>query len=400
MTWLARLRHNAANPSWEKSAAVRDPRYKKLADILIDYSTHVQPGEKVLIEASAIPSEMISTVIEKCVEKGALPFVDVRDMRVHRTLLKHATGEQMQLLGEFEMVRMKAMDAYIGLRGLDNTTETSDVPQDRMAIYLQHVAHPVHFEQRVNYTKWVVLRWPTQAMAQLAGMSTEAFEDFYFDVCTLDYAKMGKACEALKVRMEACDQVRLLGPRKTDLTFSIKAIPAIPCVGDMNIPDGECFTAPVRDSVNGVIHFNAPTIYQGQPFDDIRLEFSQGKCVSATGSDTNAVNGILDTDDGARYVGEFSIAFNPYILKPMRDILFDEKIAGSIHFTPGQAYDMADNGNRSKVHWDMVLIQREDYGGGEVYFDGELIRKDGLFVPDDLQALNPEALLGAATKAG
>jgi len=371
---------------------MRDPRMRKLASLLVGYSTAVKPGDRVLIQASAVPSEMLSTLVEAVVEKGGMPFVDLSDSRVQRTVLCNMTEEQARIQGDWELYRMKLMNVYIGVRGSLNTSEQGDVPKDLRKLYLEHVDHPVHFEQRVKHTRWVVLRWPTPSMAQLAAMSTDAFEDFYFDVCTMDYARMARACEALKNRMNRTDRVRLVGPKDTDLEFSIKDIPAIPCVGDMNIPDGECFTAPVRESVNGCIHYNAPTIYQGQAFDDIRLEFRDGRCVRATGSDTDGVNAVLDTDEGARYVGEFSIAFNPFILTPMRDILFDEKIAGSIHFTPGQAYEEADNGNRSKVHWDLVLVQRPDYGGGEIYFDGELVRKDGLFVTEDLAGLNPDAL--------
>jgi aminopeptidase len=242
-------------------------------------------------------------------------------------------------------------------------------------------------DQRVKKTKWVVLRWPSPSMAQLAGMSTEAFEDFYFDVCTLDYRKLQPGMKALKKLMESTDRVEIRG-RDTDLRFSIKGIPAIVCGGDRNIPDGEVFTAPVRQSVEGHVTFNAPTIYQGTAFDGIRLEFRQGKVVRATGNETKTLNRILDSDAGARYIGEFSLAFNPYILRPMRDILFDEKIAGSFHFTPGQAYEEADNGNRSQVHWDMVHIQRPEYGGGEVRFDGKVIRRDGEFLPTALKSLN------------
>ena len=240
-------------------------------------------------------------------------------------------------------------------------------------------------------TKWVVLRYPNPAMAQNAGTSTEAFEKFYFDVCTLDYSKMDRAMDALRARMERADKVRLTG-KGTDLTFSIKGIPAIKCAGHMNIPDGEVYTAPVKDSVNGVITYNAPTLENGIRHENVRLVFKDGKIVGATSSDTAALNAVLDTDEGARYVGEFAIGVNPYVTKPMLDILFDEKISGSIHFTPGCSYDDAFNGNKSSVHWDMVLIQTPEWGGGEIYFDGELIRKDGLFVPDDLKCLNPEAL--------
>jgi len=242
-------------------------------------------------------------------------------------------------------------------------------------------------DQRVKRTKWVVLRWPTPSMAQLAGMSTEAFEDFFFDVCTLDYRKLQPGMKALKGLMERTDRVQIKGPG-TDLNFSIKGIPAVICGGDRNIPDGEVFTAPVKESVEGQLTFNAPSIYQGTAFDGIQLNFQRGKIVKASSNETKKLNKILDSDAGARYIGEFSLGFNPRVFQPMRDILFDEKIAGSFHFTPGQAYEEADNGNRSQVHWDMVSIQRPDYGGGEIYFDGKLIRKNGEFLPKQLRSLN------------
>jgi aminopeptidase len=230
-------------------------------------------------------------------------------------------------------------------------------------------------------------------MAQLAQMSTAAFEDFYFRVCTMDYGRMARAMAPLKELMEATDRVRLVA-EGTDLAFSIAGIPAVPCDGKLNIPDGEVFTAPVRDSVEGTIQFNAPTIYDGVTHETVRLEFAGGKVVGATSSETDHLNRVLDTDEGARYVGEFAIGFNPHITRPMKDILFDEKIAGSIHFTPGNAYDEAFNGNRSQVHWDLVLRMDPAVGGGEVWFDDRLIRKDGRFVVPELEDLNPERLVG------
>lgn len=368
-----------------------DPRMRRLADVLVGYSTKVQPGERALIDAYDIPPEMTAVLIERVTEAGGLPFVNTHQGMVRRKLVMQATDEQMEIMGRHALEFMKDMQCYIAVRGGQNVTEMADVPDAKMKVYEQH--HKPVLDYRVSKTKWCVLRWPSPSMAQQASMSTEQFEDFYFDVCTLDYAKMARAEGPLKERMERTDKVRLVGPKDTDLTFSIKGIAAIPCVGDRNIPDGECFTAPVRDSVNGVIHFNAGTIYHGKPFDDIRLVFKDGKVVEATSSDTKALNDILDTDEGARYVGEFSLGFNPHITRAMRDILFDEKIRGSIHFTPGQAYEEADNGNRSKIHWDMVLIQSEEFGGGEMWFDDELIRKDGRFVPEYLHGLNPENLL-------
>ena len=372
---------------------MKDPRVAKLADVLIGYSTQVLPGEKVLVEAYDVPDDVVTALVARIVQAGGLPFVTVKSNKVLRALYNSATEEQMRLTGEFERARMAQMDAYVGVRGADNSTEMSDVPDERMKLYRSLWWNPVHSETRVPKTKWVVLRWPTPAMAQQAGMSTEAFEDFYFDVCTFDYAKLDPVIEPLKALMDRTDRVRLTGPG-TDLAFSIKDIPTIPCTGRANVPDGEIFTAPVRDSVNGTIAFNTATIYQGTVFEGVTLRFENGRIVEATaaGGTTDALNQILDSDEGARYVGEFSLGFNPYVLQPMKDILFDEKIAGSFHFTPGGAYDEAFNGNRSVVHWDMVFIQRPEFGGGDVFFDDVLIRHDGLFVPDDLLPLNPENL--------
>ena len=368
-----------------------DPRYDKLASNLINHSICLQKGEKVLIEAFDLPETMVIALVRAARKAGGVPLVTLKNNHVLRELYREATEEQMQLCGDVELARMKEMDAYIAIRGSHNIAEFSDVPADRMQLYQSHWLQPVHFQERVPNTRWVVLRWPSPSMAQQAEMSTEEFEDFYFEVCCLDYAKMGKAIAPLKELMERTDQVRITGP-DTDLRFSIKDIPAIACCGDRNIPDGECFTAPVKDSIEGYIHFNARTLYNGTIFSDVRLEFKDGKVVDATGSDDARLNEILDSDEGARYVGEFALAFNPFIQEPMLDILFDEKIAGSFHFTPGNAYDEADNGNRSDVHWDMVMIQRPEHGGGEIHFDDVLIRKDGLFVLPELEGLNPENL--------
>ncbi len=370
---------------------VKDPRIQKLADVLIHYSTELKSGENVLIEAWDVPEPLVQALIRTVAEVGARPYVWQRQSIVMRELLLHSSNEQLKLVGEMELAWMKKMDAYIGIRGGLNINEMSDVPQEKKKSYQELILKPVHLEQRVNHTKWVVLRYPTSSFAQQAGMSTDAFEDFFFDVCTMDYAKMEKAMLPLHELMEKTGQVHIKGPG-TDLRFSIKKIPAILCQGKHNIPDGEVFTAPVKDSVEGTIAYNVPTIYQGITFSDVKFRFEKGKIIEATADKTDQLNEILDTDEGARYIGEFAIGFHPHITKPMLDILFDEKIAGSFHFTPGQAYEEADNGNQSTVHWDLVNIQTAEMGGGEIYFDGELIRKDGEFVLNQLHGLNPENL--------
>ena len=364
---------------------MHDDRLEKLAKLLVEYSIRLKRNETVLIEAFDIPDEMTIALIRAVRKAGGVPFAQTYYTRVNRALALEASDRQLNLMASHELTRMKKMNAYIAVRGSNNITELSDVPPQKMKLIGRKMRRVQ--DQRVKKTKWVVLRWPTPSMAQLAGMSTEAFEDFYFDVCTLDYRKLLPGMKALKRLMEKTDRVQIKGPG-TDLRFSVKGIPAVICGGDRNIPDGEVFSCPVKDSVEGHVTFNAPSIYQGTAFDGIRLEFKSGKIVDATSNETQKLNKILDSDPGARYIGEFSLGFNPRVFQPMRDILFDEKIAGSFHFTPGQAYEEADNGNRSQVHWDMVNIQRPDYGGGEICFDGKLLRKNGKFLPNQLHSLN------------
>src|SRR5881398_3113527 len=364
---------------------MHDDRFDKLARLLVEYSIRLKRNETVLIEAFDIPDEMTVALIRAARKAGGIPLAQTYHTRVNRALALEASNRQLNLMASYELARMKKMNAYIAVRGSHNVTELADVPPEKMKLIGKKM-RPVQ-DQRVKKTKWVVLRWPTPSMAQLAGMSTEAFEDFYFEVCTLDYRKLQPGMKALKGLMEKTDRVEIKGPG-IDLRFSIKGIPAVICGGDRNIPDGEVFSCPVKGSVEGHVTFNTPSIYQSVGFDSIRLDFENGKIVDATSNETKKLNKILDSDPGARYIGEFSLAFNPRILQPMRDILFDEKIAGSFHFTPGQAYEEADNGNRSQVHWDMVSIQRPDYGGGEIYFDGKLVRKNGKFLPSQLHSLN------------
>lgn len=366
-----------------------DPRYTELARLLVRYSTALRPGDKVLLDMIDVPDDFCIELMREARAVEAIPLIEVRRTRVNREIVRETNSEHAALVRDLEMYRMKRVQAYIAIRGSDNATENADVPSGCLALYSKTMRPVLNY--RVNKTRWCVLRWPTPSMAQAAGMSTEAFENLYFDVCTMDYRKMAKAMVPLHERMKLADRVRIVSPG-TELEFSIKGIGAKMCKGDRNIPDGEVFSCPVKTSVNGCIQFNTPTLYSGTRFENVRLEFEKGKIVSADSNNTKRLNEILNTDPGARFTGEFSLGFNPYIENPMCDILFDEKIAGSLHLTPGQAYEECDNGNRSAVHWDMVLIQRPEWGGGEVWFDSELIRKDGVFLPKDLKPLNPQNL--------
>ncbi len=370
---------------------MKDPRLTQLANNLINYSLKVRKGDRILIENTGVETEFVTALVAAAYEAGGQPFVWLREPAVTRALLMGMTQEQNEHWAANDAAFMSTMQCYIGIRAGDNATELSDVPAERMSIHAQCYSNKVHGQIRVPDTRWVVLRYPSPSMAQSANMSTEAFEDFYFNVCNLDYSKMDAAMEALKVRMDKTDIVRIVGPG-TDISFSIRGIPTVKCAGELNIPDGELFTAPVRDSVNGTIAYNTQSLQEGDVYEKIVFTFKDGKIIAATSNLPEKINAILDRDEGARYVGEFAIGVNPYINTPMLDTLFDEKIAGSFHFTPGRCYDDASNGNKSSIHWDLVMIQTPEYGGGEMYFDGELIRKDGRFVPEDLHVLNPENL--------
>ena len=371
-----------------------DERIKKLAKVLVHHSCRVQKGEKVYLNyVGADTKPLARQLMKEIYEAGGIPFPHFTDPQMEREMLLGCTAEQLQLMAEIDGAEMAKMDCYIGIRGGENVSEKADVPAEKLNLYEKYYSTPVHGNIRVPKTKWVVLRYPNASMAQLSNTSQEAFEDFYFDVCTVDYAKMAKAMEPLVKYMERTDKVRITGPG-TDLTFSIKDIPVIPCSGECNIPDGEIFTAPVRESINGTLTYNTPSAFQGFTYENISFEFKDGKIVKATANDTERINKVLDIDEGARYIGEFAIGVNPYVLHPMKDTLFDEKIQGSIHITPGRCYENeAPNGNHSAIHWDLVLIQRPEYGGGEMYFDDVLVRKDGRFVVPELEGLNPENLM-------
>ncbi|MFT4639091.1 MAG: aminopeptidase [Verrucomicrobiales bacterium] len=362
-----------------------DPRIKKLARQLVTHSTRMQAGEHLLVDAFDVPAEVPIALIQAAREVGAYPHVQLHDSQVTRELASVAEEARLDVLSKGNLSQMRAMDAYIAVRGSHNINEMSDIDPDVMKDVMKKARKVLNY--RVNHTRWCVLRWPNPSMAQQAGMSTSAFEDFYFKVCLLDYQKLMPAMEALKKRMDAAKDVHITGPG-TDLKFSIKGIPSIVCGGTHNIPDGEVFTAPVKNSIEGTLSYNAPSIYQGTAFDNVKFRFEKGRIVEATANNTEKLNEILDSDAGARYIGEFAIGFNREIKHPMRDILFDEKIGGSFHFTPGQCYEQAANGNSSQIHWDLVCIQRDDYGGGEIVFDGEVIRRNGKFLPKDLKALN------------
>lgn len=368
-----------------------DSRVKKLSRLLTGYSCGLQPGEKVLIEYEGKETRtLVRQLIRDVYGLGAVPFVAERDASVLREVLMEASGEQLELQYGLELQRMEQMDAFIGIRGGDNIAELSDVPPEKLQLY-DRLTLPVD-EQRVNGTKWVILRYPNPSMAQLAGKSLAGFEDFFFDVCTMDYGRMSQAMDELAALMNRTDRVRLAGPG-TDLTFSIKGIPAVKCDGKANIPDGEVYTAPVRDSVNGVIRYNAASEMEGFVYENVRFEVENGKIIRA-----EAQRHGEDQPSAGR--GRRSQVFrrvchrreslcaashegHPLRRKDLRQLSFD---AGAGLRRRGQRKPVSDS--LGSGHGAAGGL----WPGGEIWFDDVLIRKDGRFVIDGLRPLNPENL--------
>ena len=368
---------------------MNDVRISKIAENLISYSLDVQAGEHIMVMVVDQGEELAKELVKQLYAKGAFPHVRIQRPSLQREWMKGLSEAQAVQLAEWESPFWHGMHGFIAIYGLTNDCEMSDVPEEKSRIYGRAFEDIFHYVD--NRSKGVRINYPTASLAQKANMSTEAFTQFYFDVCAMDYRRMYEACLPLHELMDRTDKVRITGPG-TELTFSIKDIGTKIAAGKRNVPDGEVYTSPVRESIQGTITYNTPSNYKGTTFENVRFTFQHGKIVEATANHTEKLNEILDSDEGARYIGEFAIAFNPYILNPMGDILFDEKIAGSFHLTPGRAYEAADNGNRSIIHWDLISIQLPEYGGGEIWFDDVLIRKDGLFVHSALLGLNPDRL--------
>ena len=363
-------------------------KLNKLAKTIVNYSLKLKENSKVLVSFTKEAEPLVEELVKEAQLVKAIMVLNMYSPKLNSLLAEKNNDERIELIRKTKEFEVNNYDAFIAINYTYNDYETKNVPQE-IRIKLGKATEKEN-DIRINQRDWVLLNYPSPVDAFKAKMTTTNFNNFALDVMTVDYAKMAADIKPLKELMEKTDKVRIVSP-KTDLTFSIKNLPAIPCTGDKNIPDGELYTAPIKDSVNGTITYNTPCPYNGNIFTDVSLTFENGKIIKATcNEDDNKLNEIFDTDEGARYVGEFSLGFNPKILYPMGDILYDEKILGSLHFTPGRCYADCDNGNRSSIHWDMVLIQREDFGGGEIYFDDVLIRKNGKFVLDELKVLNYE----------
>lgn len=363
-----------------------------LAKNFLTQANKLQPGQKLWLEYQGEGAKPLVMACEAEIRKmGGIPHVAARGSQFVNEIVKESDAD-LEKLGQGDLATMKGMNAYIRICDIGDEGMIAASLEDQAR--LRAVLKPMT-DQRVNNTRWLVVQAPTNAFAQACKMELPAFEQFYKDACLFDYSRMYKPAKVLVDLMTQARDVKIIG-KQTNLTFSIAGIGAKECYGERNIPDGECYTAPVAGTTNGTVLFG-PSKYLGKDFTQIYLEYSEGKIIKAVGGtdqETADLNKILDMDEGSRRPGEFAIAFHPLISEPVGEILFDEKIRESWHMANGAAYEgKTDNGNRSKNHWDKVQIQRESRGGGEIWFDGRLIRKDGIFVAPELLDLNPDRLL-------
>ncbi len=371
-----------------------DNRNIKLAHNVVNNSINLKEGDNLLVEVIGEDGlDLANEIINQAKKIHATPTLNLIKYGQLKNFLINATNSEIIEYGKKDFSRMKKMQAYIGISAPKSDNSLEGVSQEKLEIYNKYYTALVHLEQRVKHTKWCILRYPNQYFANKNNMTLDEAKDFYYNVCNVDYNKMKNEMEPLKKLMNKTDKVHIIAP-ETDLSFSIRGIPAEKYYGTFNIPDGEVATCPIKNSVNGYITYNTKTKYNDIIFENIRFDFIDGKIVKATAKEnTKELNDILDVDEGARYIGEFAFGLNPYINNTMCDTLFDEKINGSFHFTPGMALEESDNGNRSAIHWDIVKILRKEFGGGEIYFDNILIMKDGNFVLEELKGLNAKNLI-------
>lgn len=361
-------------------------RVKRLAEIIVHHSLKVKEKERVLITYQAMEAlPLVKAIIKEVLRVHGVVEYDYQDQSLNNYVRENLTDDIIKNKTKKIKYEVDNYDCFVKLCYRMSDYYDKNVNSE-MKNKLMASMQP-YKDVQINKRRWVLLNYPSLVDSNKAKMTPDEFYDFAFSTMTVDYDKMYRDMLPLKKLMEKTERVRIVGP-KTDISFRIKGLPAVICAGEYNIPDGECFTAPIKDSVNGTITYNVASPYDGELFENISLTFKNGKIVDFNSSNKAKMQKIFDTDPGARYIGEFSLGLNPVIMNPMGDILYDEKIAGSLHFTPGSSYAECDNGNNSNIHWDLVLIQRPEYGGGEIYFDDKLIRKDGLFVLDELMELN------------
>ncbi|MBI2667269.1 aminopeptidase [Candidatus Woesearchaeota archaeon] len=348
-----------------------DPRVKKAAEILVNYSTQPKKGEYVVINGEINAAPLIMEVYKLVLKRGAFPITHISIPGMSYNYFKMASEFQLKKFPELSMEETKKASVFINIYGSNNTRELTSINPNKMSIR-QKVLEPLKYERLKK--RWVLYEFPTDALAQEADMSLEEFEDFVYNATNIDWKKESKKMHKVYNVMSKGNEVRITH-NDTDLKFNIKGRKFVIADGSYNMPDGEIFTAPVDNSANGYIQFSFPSIYLGREVDGMRLEFKNGEVVKASAKkNEHLLKSLIKMDQGSKRLGEFGIGLNYNIKKNIKQILFDEKIGGTIHLALGSAYKECNGINKSGLHWDMIKDLRN---GGKVYLDGKLVHKNG-----------------------
>ncbi len=353
-----------------------DKRIAKLAKILVNHSLSVRKGENVLIVSSSeLAKPLVLEVYKEILLAGAHPLVSIKLEEAANIFFEYASETQLRHLPKTQLHEAKNMDCFVNIRAPLNKKALSNIDPQKAGTRSKALK-PIG-EEIVNNKRWVLTNFPTQALAQEADMSLSEYEDFLYRATNIDWDKVKKQEESLQKVLDKGKTVRIMG-QDTDITLSIKGRKSIPCHGIRNMPDGEVFLSPIEDSAEGHIYYEMPAIYQGREVTGIRLRFKKGKVVEATATKNEKfLHTMLDTDRGARFLGELGIGTNYGIKKFSKDILFDEKIGGTVHLAVGRSYESAGGTNKSAIHWDMIKDLRQ---GGCIFIDGKPIQKNGKFL--------------------
>lgn len=364
-----------------------DPRIKKMANVLVNYSLQIKKGDLFVIQGSELAMPLIKEIYKEALRVGANPEVFLTPTGTKEIFFKEASEEQLSFVSPLRLHMIKSIDAILNIMGGYNTKELSGVDPKRIALNAKANKEINDiFNERVNSgdLRWCLCQYPTHSGAQESNMSLDEYTEFIFEACLLNEDDPIKAWENVKKNHERIidylkdkDFIEIKS-KDTHLKLRVGGRKWINCFGDNNFPDGEVFTAPIEDSIEGHIRFSFPGIYMGKEIEDIRLTFEKGKVVKAgAAKGEDLLHALLDTDEGARYIGEFAIGTNYGIKKFTKNMLFDEKIGGTIHLALGNAYGESGGKNKSVIHWDMLCDMKD---GGEIYADGELFYKDGKFL--------------------
>lgn len=349
---------------------------------ILDYSLELKSGEKVFIFADLNSLEYCNLISSKIIERGAIPLILWNDFSLNRALVSIKDENMYEEMFNIYENMIDKCDAAIML---DNNIEEYDgLPYEDVLYFKNHYYLKI-FMKIMNFHRWVYLRYPQKELAKQFGISYEDLLKLLEEVSNFDYEKIKYPCEILKDVLDKTIKVQVITDDGTDVTFTKKDIPSSICCGKWNLPDGEVYTAPEKYSMNGVIHFNLETFFRNKTYKDIWVKVKNGKIIDSKCNLDKEFTQILNSDEGSRYFGEFAFGLNPYIKKNYNDNLFNEKMIKTIHFAIGEPHYNTDNGNRSIMHWDLIIDMQK---GGKIFFDDVLIQENGVFIDKRLLDLN------------